>query len=254
MTAYGLGLVKCGGSRDLLEKVRVIEAVTLSVIQGGLTAGSTTSEAICEAVRLCCNILVERLIPLKEKLTEEVGPVEWETLILEVEVSLITGETMIFRTDIIYDCGQSLNPAVDLGQSEGAYVQGTGFFMLEEYLTNSDGLVITDDTWTYKIPTVDTIPKQFNVEILNSGHHKDRILSSKASGEPPLTLAVLVHCAARAAVREAKQQVLSWGGEKEAGSALVRMEVPATMPVVKELCGLDSAQKYLQWTIGKNLG
>ncbi|KAE8705768.1 Indole-3-acetaldehyde oxidase [Hibiscus syriacus] len=302
MAAYGLGLVKCGGSRDLLEKVRVIETDTLSVIQGGLTAGSTTSEASCEAVRLCCNILVERLIPLKEKLMEKVGPVEWEALIVEVaistsltfpdkiiitvsyffsgmqaydksvnlsasalympnfsttqyinygaavEVSLITGETTILRTDIIYDCGQSLNPAVDLGQIEGAYVQGIGFFMLEEYLTNSDGLVITDNTWTYKIPTVDTIPKQFNVEILNSGHHKD------PSGEPPLTLAVSVHCATRAAVREARQQVLSWGGEKEAGSTLIQMEVPATMPVVKELCGLDSVQKYLQWAFGKNLG
>ena len=51
--------------------------------------------------------------------------------------------------------------------------------MLEEYLTNSKGLVVAEGTWTYKIPTVDTIPKKFNVEILNSGHHKERILSSK---------------------------------------------------------------------------
>ena len=64
-------------------------------------------------------------------------------------------------------------------QIEGAFVQGLGFFMLEEYLMNSDGLIVTDSTWTYKIPTVDTIPSQFNVEILNSGHHKNRVLSSK---------------------------------------------------------------------------
>lgn len=64
-------------------------------------------------------------------------------------------------------------------QVEGAFVQGIGFFMSEEYLTDPDGLVINDSTWTYKIPTIDTIPKQFNVEILNSGHHKKRILSSK---------------------------------------------------------------------------
>lgn len=51
--------------------------------------------------------------------------------------------------------------------------------MLEEFLMNSDGLVVTDSTWTYKIPTVDTIPRQFNVEILNSGQHKNRVLSSK---------------------------------------------------------------------------
>ena len=64
-------------------------------------------------------------------------------------------------------------------QIEGAFVQGIGFFMLEEYLSNSDGLVIPEGTWTYKIPTIDTIPRQFNVEIMNSGHHKKRLLSSK---------------------------------------------------------------------------
>jgi len=64
-------------------------------------------------------------------------------------------------------------------QIEGAFVQGIGFFMLEEYLTNSNGLVVVEGTWTYKIPTLDTIPKQFNVQVLNSGHHQKRVLSSK---------------------------------------------------------------------------
>lgn len=58
-------------------------------------------------------------------------------------------------------------------------MQGLGFFMLEEYITDQEGLVVTDSTWTYKIPTVDTIPRQFNVEILNSGCHEKRLLSSK---------------------------------------------------------------------------
>ncbi|XWS73778.1 hypothetical protein CRYUN_Cryun02cG0158400 [Craigia yunnanensis] len=148
MTAYALSLVKCGGTEDLLEKVRVIEADSLSIIQGGFTAGSTTSESSCEAVRLCCNVLIERLVPLKERLLEQMGSVEWEMLILqaylnsvnlsasslyvpnfstmrylnygaavsEVEVNLITGATTNLRTDITYDCGKSLNPAVDLGQ------------------------------------------------------------------------------------------------------------------------------------------
>lgn len=64
-------------------------------------------------------------------------------------------------------------------QIEGAFVQGIGFFMLEEYMTNCEGLVVSDGTWTYKIPSIDTIPKQFNVEILNSGQHRKRVLSSK---------------------------------------------------------------------------
>lgn len=66
-------------------------------------------------------------------------------------------------------------------QVEGAFVQGIGYFMTEEYVTNSDGLVISDGTWTYKIPTMDTIPKQLNVNLLNSGFHKKRVLSSKGT-------------------------------------------------------------------------
>lgn len=53
--------------------------------------------------------------------------------------------------------------------------------MLEEYLSNEDGLVISNSTWNYKIPTLDTIPKEFNVEVLNSGHNQNRILSSKGN-------------------------------------------------------------------------
>jgi xanthine dehydrogenase molybdopterin-binding subunit B len=64
-------------------------------------------------------------------------------------------------------------------KAEGCFVQGIGFFLYEEPLTNSDGLLITNSTWNYKIPTIDVIPKEFNVEIINSGHHKYRVLSSK---------------------------------------------------------------------------
>ncbi|CAN0923346.1 Indole-3-acetaldehyde oxidase [Linum grandiflorum] len=278
MTSFGLGLIKCVAAEELLEKVRIVQADTLSMIQGGFTTGSTTSESSCEAVRLCCEVLVERLKPLKESLQKEMGPVQWEMLIQqahiqavnlsvssffapdfssdryltygaaisEVEVNLLTGETTILRSDILYDCGRSLNPAVDLGQIEGAFVQGIGYFMLEEYTTNSDGLITSDGTWTYKIPTIDTIPKEFNVEILSSGHHKNRILSSKASGEPPLLLASSVHCATRAAVRAAREQLRSWGCHDVVDSWF-DLKVPAVMPTVKESCGLDIVERYLKW-------
>ncbi|CAH8362354.1 unnamed protein product [Eruca vesicaria subsp. sativa] len=284
MVAFSLGLVQCGTTSDeLLDKIRVIQADTLSLVQGSVTGGSTTSEASSEAARICCDGLVERLLPVKTGLMEKTGgPVTWDSLISqayqqsinmsvsnvytpdistgyylnygvaasEVEVNILTGETTILRTDIIYDCGKSLNPAVDLGQIEGAFVQGLGFFMLEEYLMNSDGLIVTDSTWTYKIPTVDTIPRQFNVEILNSGHHKNRVLSSKASGEPPLLLAASVHCAVRAAVKEAKKQIQTWSNNNQQGIDLTfDLPVPATMPVVKEFCGLDVVEKYLEWNI-----
>ncbi|GMN46982.1 hypothetical protein TIFTF001_016159 [Ficus carica] len=277
MATFALSAINCNGTEHLLDKVRVIQADSLSMIQGGFTAGSTTSEASCAAVKLCCNTLVERLSPLKECLQKQMGFVSWEMLIAQgymqsvnlsassyyvpdfssiryinygaaVEVNLLTGETTILQVDIIYDCGQSLNPAVDLGQIEGAFVQGIGFFMFEEYETNSNGLVVSEGTWTYKIPTLDTIPKQFNVEVMNSGRHKDRVLSSKASGEPPLLLASSVHCATRAAIKEARKQLLSWSGIDEPQS-IFQLDVPATMPVVKELCGLDMVERYLEWIL-----
>lgn len=276
MAAFGLGQLWADQSEDLLERVRVIQADTLSVVQGGWTTGSTTSECSCEAVRLACGIMVDRLKPLKEKLQEKQGRVSWDGLISqanmaavdlsareyyipgpsgsylnygaaasEVEVDLLTGATSILRSDLIYDCGQSLNPAVDLGQVEGAFVQGIGYFMSEEYVTNSDGLVISDGTWTYKIPTVDTIPRQFNVELLNSGFHKNRVLSSKASGEPPLLLAASVHCATRNAIAAAREEI-HCSGSGSSSPSFFELEVPAIMPVVKELCGLDNVDKYLE--------
>ncbi|KAK4738138.1 hypothetical protein R3W88_001835 [Solanum pinnatisectum] len=277
MTAYSLGLIESSWAKELVEKIRVIQADTLSMVQGGYTAGSTASESSCEAVRLCCNVLVERLSPLKKKLQEQNVSVDWPTLIRqaqmesvnlaansyyvpesdstsyltfgaavsEVEIDTLTGETTILQSDIIYDCGQSLNPAVDMGQIEGAFVQGIGFFMNEEYLTNDEGLMVSNSTWTYKIPTIDTIPRNFNVHVVNSGHHEKRVLSSKASGEPPLLLAASVHCAARAAVKAAREQLKQW--DKLDGSVSeFYLDVPAILPVVKTQCGLDYVEKYLE--------
>ncbi|CAN4120096.1 unnamed protein product [Withania somnifera] len=277
MTAYALGLIESSWAQDLVEKVRVIQADTLSVVQGGPTVGSTTSESSCEAVRLCCDVLVERLTPLKKQLQEKNGSVDWPTLIhqaqtqsvnlaansyyvpessstrylnfgaavSEVEIDILTGETAILQSDIIYDCGQSLNPAVDMGQIEGAFVHGIGFFMHEEYLTNEDGLMVSNSTWTYKIPTLDTIPQKFNVHVVNSGHHEKRVLSSKASGEPPLLLAASVHCATRAAVKAAREQLKQWGKLNGSVSEFY-LDVPAILPVVKTQCGLDYVEKYLE--------
>ncbi|CAM0876727.1 unnamed protein product [Alopecurus aequalis] len=279
MTAFGLAEL-CPGDADgaLLDRIRVIQADSLSMVQGGFTGGSTTSEVSCEAVRQSCAALVERLKPIKESIETKSGAAAaWGALIgqatmasvnlsahsywtpdpafmnyinygagvSEVEIDVLTGATTILRSDLVYDCGQSLNPAVDLGQVEGAFVQGVGFFTNEDYATNADGLVINDGTWTYKIPTVDTIPKQLNVELINSARDKKRVLSSKASGEPPLLLASSVHCAMREAIRAART-------EFSAESPLTfQMDVPATMADVKELCGLDVVERYLQSSAGK---
>lgn len=86
MTAYALSSIQCDGTSDLVEKVRVVQSDTLSLIQGGITSSSTTSESSCEVVRICCNILVERLVPLKESLQVQMTPLSWESLILQVSI------------------------------------------------------------------------------------------------------------------------------------------------------------------------
>uniref|UniRef100_A0A2P2MQG5 indole-3-acetaldehyde oxidase n=1 Tax=Rhizophora mucronata TaxID=61149 RepID=A0A2P2MQG5_RHIMU len=93
MAAFALTSIQCDGVGDLLEKVRVIQSDTLSLIQGNLTAGSTTSESSCEAVRLCCEVLVERLMPLKGRLQEKMGSITWEKLIEQVAIQIF--ETLI---------------------------------------------------------------------------------------------------------------------------------------------------------------
>ncbi|KAE8037661.1 hypothetical protein FH972_010233 [Carpinus fangiana] len=89
MAAFALSSIKCNGAGDLLDKVRVIQSDTLSLIQGGFTAGSTTSESSCEAVRLCCDILVERLRPLRERLQEQMDSIQWEMLIDQAHLQAV---------------------------------------------------------------------------------------------------------------------------------------------------------------------
>lgn len=84
MAAYALGQVWEDGCQNLLELVRVVQADSLSLVQGGWTAGSTTSESSCEAVRICCDILVKRLMPLKQRLQEDSMKLSWDNLILQV--------------------------------------------------------------------------------------------------------------------------------------------------------------------------
>lgn len=84
MAAFALGQLWTDDSQILLHRVRVIQADTLSLIQGGFTAGSTTSESSCEAVHLACNVLIDRLKPLKDRLEERMGSIEWDSLISQV--------------------------------------------------------------------------------------------------------------------------------------------------------------------------
>ncbi|EEH16869.1 xanthine dehydrogenase, molybdopterin binding subunit [Paracoccidioides brasiliensis Pb03] len=126
----------------------------------------------------------------------------------EVELDLLTGDHIVRRTDIKMDVGRSINPAIDYGQVEGAFVQGQGLFSIEESLWDSKtGYLATRGPGTYKIPSFSDIPQEFNVSFLQgvSWKHLRSIQSSKGIGEPPLFLGATVLFALRDALLSARK-------------------------------------------------
>ncbi len=119
----------------------------------------------------------------------------------EVALDTLTGESRVLQTDIVHDVGASLNPAVDKGQIEGAFVQGMGWMTMEELWWDEAGVLKTHAPSTYKIPGSRDVPPVFNVHILKDSPNKERtVYRSKAVGEPPLMLALSVWLALRDAV------------------------------------------------------
>ncbi len=118
----------------------------------------------------------------------------------EVIVDTLTGEWKQLRADALYDAGASLNPAIDIGQVEGAFIQGMGWLTTEELCWNKDGKLTTHAPSTYKIPTVSDCPDDFRVALFKNRNASDSIHRSKAVGEPPLLLAFAVFFAIRDAI------------------------------------------------------
>jgi xanthine dehydrogenase large subunit len=104
----------------------------------------------------------------------------------EVVIDTLTGENRILRTDILHDAGASLNPALDIGQIEGGFVQGAGWLTTEELVWDDAGRLRTHAPSTYKIPCASDIPAIFNVALWDAPNPEDTIYRSKAVGEPPL--------------------------------------------------------------------
>jgi xanthine dehydrogenase large subunit len=118
--------------------------------------------------------------------------------VAEVAVDTLTGETQLLRVDILHDVGTSLNPAIDLGQIEGGFLQGVGWLTSEELYWNSAGELGTHAPSTYKIPTARDWPAAARVDLLQAAPNaEDAIYRSKAVGEPPLMLALSVFHAIR---------------------------------------------------------
>ncbi|MDM7861341.1 xanthine dehydrogenase molybdopterin binding subunit [Alteromonas sp. ASW11-36] len=118
----------------------------------------------------------------------------------EVEVDVLTGENTVTRVDILHDVGSSINPALDVGQIEGAFIQGMGWLTTEDLQWNDDGKLASFGPATYKIPAIGDTPAEFNVSLYDSANPETSVFRSKAVGEPPFMLCFSVWSAIRDAV------------------------------------------------------
>ncbi|RMX48187.1 hypothetical protein pdam_00015397 [Pocillopora damicornis] len=154
----------------------------------------------------------------------------------EVEIDCLTGDHQVLRTDIVMDVGTSLNPAIDVGQIEGAFVQGLGMFTLEEVRCSQNGTLWTTGPGTYKIPGFADIPVEFNVHLLQKAPNDMAIYSSKGVGEPSLFLAASVFFAIKEAITDAR---------RESGvEGIFRLDSPATSERIRMACVDQFTQQF----------
>jgi len=134
----------------------------------------------------------------------------------EVAVDTLTGESRVLKVDILHDAGTSINPAIDVGQIEGGFIQGMGWLTTEELVWNDKGHLATHAPSTYKIPATGDVPEHFRVEFWPEANREDNVGGSKAVGEPPFMLAISVWEALRDAAASAR------------ADGRVHMDAPAT--------------------------
>ncbi|KAK0706964.1 molybdopterin binding aldehyde oxidase/xanthine dehydrogenase [Lasiosphaeria miniovina] len=266
-----------------LDDVFISETATNTVANASATAASASSDLNGYAVYNACAQLNERLAPYREKLgpeatmkqlahaayfdrvnlsaqgfykTPEIG-YTWGAntgkmffyftqgvTASEVEIDTLTGTWTCLRADIKMDVGRSINPAIDYGQIEGAFVQGLGLFTMEEslWLRNGPlaGNLFTRGPGNYKIPGFRDIPQVFNVSLLKDVEWKDlrTIQRSRGVGEPPLFMGSAVFFAIRDALKAARAQygVAATVAIDDAADGLLRLESPATPERIRLSC------------------
>ncbi|XP_069019866.1 aldehyde oxidase 6 [Embiotoca jacksoni] len=223
-------------------KIYISETSTSSVPNTCPSAASFGTDANGMAVKNACETLYQRLEPIRKKnpkgsweswttaaYFEKIslsatgfyrGPdlyMDWDKMegqpyayftygacCCEVELDCLTGDYRTVRTDIVVDIGRSVNPSVDIGQIEGAFMQGLGLFTMEELKFSPSGLLYTRGPSQYKIPAVCDVPLRFNIYLLPDTHNPHAIYSSKGIGEPVLFLGSSAFFAIKDAVSAAR--------------------------------------------------
>lgn len=226
------------------EKIHISETATDKVPNTSATAASAGSDLNGAAVLNACKTISDRLEPFRKQYPNEdwnfwVSKAYFNRVSLsaagfyatpdlgydfatnsgkafnyytygaacsEVEIDCLTGDHQVLRTDIVMDLGSSINPAIDIGQIEGAFMQGYGLFTLEEMIYSPQGQVYSRGPGMYKLPGFADIPGELNVSLLTGARNPRAVYSSKAVGEPPLFLASSVFFAIRDAIAAARAE------------------------------------------------
>nr|XP_032518467.1 xanthine dehydrogenase 1-like [Danaus plexippus plexippus] len=217
-----------------IEKIQVKPNDTVIAPNCFGSGGSITSQNIGIGVQRCCEELLRRLEPVRNQLNNP----SWEELVkkayemnvdlqvhdlvsakdeqkyniygvtlAEVEIDVLTGEWEIMRVDLIEDVGRSVNPELDLGQIEGAFIMGVGYWTTENIVYGPEnGEILTDRTWEYWVPGPRDIPQDFRVYFRKRSFSTEKILGAKASGEPATCMGISVPFAMRAAIASTRKE------------------------------------------------
>jgi xanthine dehydrogenase large subunit len=157
----------------------------------------------------------------------------------EVAIDILSGEMKVRRVDILHDVGHSINPAIDIGQIEGAFVQGMGWLTTEELVYDDKGRLLTHAPSTYKIPVASDVPEDFRVALFAGSNREDTIYHSKAVGEPPLMLGISVFAAIADAVHSVNP------------GRPVALDAPATPEAILKAIGPVDAVAALAPLVGR---
>jgi xanthine dehydrogenase/oxidase len=158
----------------------------------------------------------------------------------EVEIDVLTGETTVLRSDVLIDIGHSLNPCLDVGQVEGAFVQGLGLMTTEQMMYEPDGRLYSNGTWEYKPPCSKSIPVDLRVTIDKGGdpnQTNSAVMSSRGIGEPPLVLSTSAFFAIKQAIMSARRD--------QGDDTWFAMPAPATVGRVQSHCRVKRGSMHL---------
>ncbi|CUE58771.1 xanthine dehydrogenase oxidase-like, putative [Bodo saltans] len=252
---FGMTLAEIGN-------ISINETCTRSISAGSnVTGGSVTSELCSLAVMHACETLNRRLAPFRTKgqtwlqLITAAGaagvelsssgftnaPVNGSGIfnynsngaaLSEVEVDILTGQYQVRRVDIVFDCGVSLNPMIDVGQVEGGFLFGQGYYTQEDPSWDpATGQPMAGSTWEYKPPSAYDVPETFNIALLKNAPNPLGVLGSKATGEPGVALATSVVQALESAITAARS-ANGLGSTRWLATSL-----PLTVNKIQQACG-----------------